>query len=54
MYDELVARFGGELSPDDRKAVDDDMAKLAKFVGAIELKTDVAGARVVIDGRERG
>jgi len=54
MYDELLGRFGKDLSADDRKLVDDDMAKLAKFVGTIVLATDVAGARVVIDGRERG
>lgn len=54
MYDELLERFGKELSGDDRKLVDDDMAKLAKFVGTIAIVTDVTGARVVIDGRERG
>lgn len=54
MYDELITRFGGDLSPEDRKLVDDDRQKLSKFVGSIELDVEVSGARVVIDGRERG
>jgi len=54
MYDELLARFGGELTPVERAAVDEDQKKLGKFVGTLTIQTDTAGARVVVDGRERG
>jgi len=54
MYDELLARFGGELTPVEKAAVGEDQKKLDKFVGTLTIQTDTAGARVVVDGRERG
>jgi len=54
MYDELLARFGSELTAVEKTAVAEDQKKLDKFVGTLTIQTDTAGARVVVDGRERG
>lgn len=54
MYDELVTRFGSDLTPAEKSVVEEDQKKLDKFVGTIAIQCDTAGARVVVDGRERG
>ncbi len=54
MYDELVARFGSELSPTEKTTIEEEQKALEKFVGTITLETATQGARVVIDGRDRG
>jgi len=54
MYEELNARFGTQVSPADRRGIDTDVAALADRVGAIDVSSDPPGARVVVDGRDRG
>jgi hypothetical protein len=54
MYERLVRDFGVELTPADRKAVDDDVAKISRYTAAIAIDSDPAGAAVTIDGRTRG
>ncbi|HEX4475441.1 MAG TPA: PEGA domain-containing protein [Polyangiaceae bacterium] len=54
MYRELLARFAATIPPDQRKSIDDTMAKLARRVGEITVEGAVAGTRIVVDGQERG
>jgi hypothetical protein len=54
MYDELLKSFGAEVSPADRKPIDEDMARIAQHVGFISIESDPVGALVVVDGGERG
>lgn len=52
-YDELLARFTTTLSPTSRSADLADVARIADCVGTIAVSTSIAGAMVVVDGRER-
>lgn len=52
MYDDVVARFAGDLGEQDRKSLGPLMADLRQRVGYLQLAANVDGA-VVIDGRAR-
>jgi hypothetical protein len=54
MYDELFTRFSSEVAPADKKLYDEDIARVTRYVGALVVRSDPAGAVVVVDGRERG
>ena len=59
-YDEAYETFSAllrefpELAPGDREQVRQELNKLAKLVGTIEIVSIDAGATVAIDGRARG
>jgi hypothetical protein len=53
MYNELTASFGGALSPEERKTVDDAVAQLRLSVGEIQVDSDQPGCTVVIDGQQQ-
>jgi hypothetical protein len=52
-YEQVLARFGAELSADERRAVDADVARIMRFVGALDVTSDPP-ALVFVDDRERG
>lgn len=54
MYDELLAQLAHDLSPAERVQVDADVARLARFVGSLDVASDPPGATVLVDGRARG
>lgn len=54
MYQELVQRFGSNLSADEKRMVDDAIAQLRERVGEIVVATNVQGATVIVGGKERG
>ncbi|MBK7580867.1 MAG: PEGA domain-containing protein [Myxococcales bacterium] len=54
MYEELVQRFSDKLSPADKQSVNDAMTQLQRLVGEITVESNQAGARIVVDGQERG
>lgn len=54
MYEELLQRFGDKLSPADKQAVTEAMTALQGLVGEISVEASPAGAKVVVDGQERG
>lgn len=51
---ESVARSFPDLSPVDRELVERETASLRPFVGALDVRSAEPGARVIVDGRERG
>jgi hypothetical protein len=53
MYEEVLARFAGELDDQDRANLGPVMAALREHLGYLELTSNVDGL-VVIDGRPRG
>jgi hypothetical protein len=54
MYTELLSRFGGELDDDDRKTIAPAVRTLRNRLGSVDVSTNVQGAVLLIDGRERG
>jgi hypothetical protein len=53
LYDEVLARFGGELDDADRTAVTAAIGRLRPKVGAVVVSANVVGATVLVDGRAR-
>jgi hypothetical protein len=53
MYEELLTKFGDELTSDERKIVSRETNALRAKVGAVDVIANVDGT-VVIDGRSRG
>ena len=53
-YDALLAKMGTQLSPDERRAVEADMARLERFTGHLAVTSDPPGATVFVDDRPRG
>lgn len=59
-YDEAYDMFAAllkefpDLEPADKREVEEELAKLVKLVGAIELSSTDVGASVSVDGRARG
>jgi hypothetical protein len=54
MFERLLAEFAATLSDEEKESVRREMVGLAPLVGAIVVSTRVTGARVIVDGRERG
>jgi hypothetical protein len=53
-YDDILAHRAAELSPAERAQIDADVARLARFVGRLDVRSDPPGASVFVDGRLRG
>jgi PEGA domain len=53
LYQEVVARFAGDLAPEDRENLAPVIAALRKKIGYLELSANAAGA-VTVAGRPRG
>ncbi|HYP89259.1 MAG TPA: PEGA domain-containing protein, partial [Polyangiaceae bacterium] len=53
MYNELLASFGGSLSPEEHKTVDDAVAQLKLAVGELLVDSDQPGSTVIIDGQQQ-
>jgi hypothetical protein len=49
--DLLLARHGGELSDEERRAVRETIDELTQLVGSVQLRVEPATARIAIDGR---
>jgi hypothetical protein len=52
--EELLRVFGRDLDPADRRALDAEIARLARYVGTLVVDCEPAGATVTVDGRDRG
>jgi hypothetical protein len=50
----LLERYGKDLPPDEKKAVDDAMAELGTLIGSIVVHVSPSNAKVVLDGRVLG
>lgn len=53
-YRELIQTFGSNMTPEERKKVDEALAELRSLTGEIDVESDPSGATVVIDGQQRG
>jgi hypothetical protein len=53
LYEELLARFAGELRPENRERLVPAMAELRGRVGSVAITANVEGS-VLVDGRLRG
>jgi hypothetical protein len=53
MYNELIEKFGPSIPPDERKTIDDAVAKLKQNVGEVAVESDQPGSTVVIDGQQQ-
>jgi len=53
LYEELLTRFAGELSDEDRQAIGPAMTALKRRLGSLDVAANVSGA-LLVDGRARG
>jgi len=53
-YNELVAKFRDELTQEQRRAIDADVARIEPFTGLMMVKSGLPGATIVVDDRVRG
>ena len=54
MYENLLKQFAGQIPPQDLETVNKAVTDLRGLTGTIEIVSNVTGATVVIDGKERG
>ena len=54
MYAELLAKFGSQTPPEEKKQIEDAMAELRAFVGEIDVESPERDATIVVDGQQRG
>ncbi|MBL8717821.1 MAG: PEGA domain-containing protein [Myxococcales bacterium] len=54
MYENLLKQFAGQIPPQDLETVNKAVTDLRGLTGTIEIESNVTGATVVIDGKERG
>ena len=54
MYQRLLQDFGSKLSPADLDIVNKAIEELKELTGTLTINSSIAGATVVIDGKERG
>jgi hypothetical protein len=54
MYSELLDGFRANLSGADHAAVESDVARLSEQTGELVVQSEPTGARVAVDGRDRG
>ena len=53
-YDELLRRFGSKLSPEQRASIAEQRQLLLERVGELDVKVNVPGTSIVVDGAQRG
>ncbi len=54
MWERLVREFGASLKPEDKAQADTAITELKTLTGYLEITSNVEGATVVVNGKERG
>jgi hypothetical protein len=54
MWERLVREFGASLKPEDKTQADTAIVELKTLTGYLEITSNVEGAIVVVNGKERG
>lgn len=54
MYENLLKQFAGQIPPQDLEVINKAVTDLRALTGTIEIVSNVVGATVVVDGKERG
>jgi len=54
MYQRMLTAYGSELSADERQTAERSLSELDKRIASVAIRSQPAGAKVVIDGRSLG
>ena len=54
LYEEMITKFGGDISASEKEGLGQALARLRAKMGAVDVVSNVGGASLLVDGRARG